>query len=290
MKLSVLLPTKNGAHTLESTLNSLLASTSMSFEVIVSDNNSTDSTNELIKRCQDERVKAVVQKNDVPLWLNWAHCLDMASGEFVMSIGDDDRVSDHFIDIILEQIESDKQFSILTFYHQFVDDQGAKLGGWQPPVQHWGYQSAMYGLFTRDKLSLLMHGVIQREILQRSFLRSAWVSHSIPIDRLTILRVLSLRCLPVKVVPDIIFFKGRLKGAKVRRVAYWKRAIKKFGCVHTTGWLSSLVTFTVVIAVLKVDIRSKLKILYQCYRGYIRELLVDAVALDLKSLGFGTRR
>ena len=61
--LTVGLPVYNGARTLRETLDALLAQTYPSFEVLVSDNASTDSTPQILAEYveRDERVKVLRQ-------------------------------------------------------------------------------------------------------------------------------------------------------------------------------------------------------------------------------------
>ena len=91
-KYSVVLPVLNGEETLPVVLNHLLSIEYDDFEVIVSDNLSSDNTAEILDKIHDRRLK-VVQPNKRLGWSeNLAFAYSHASGMWQHHIGDDDVV------------------------------------------------------------------------------------------------------------------------------------------------------------------------------------------------------
>ena len=77
---TVAIPTYNRAHYLPYTLSCLLQQTFKDFEVIISDNASTDNTPEIVRQFGDRRIQYVRQpilKDPVE---NWYACAEMATG------------------------------------------------------------------------------------------------------------------------------------------------------------------------------------------------------------------
>ncbi|HAS4317096.1 TPA: glycosyltransferase family 2 protein [Vibrio cholerae] len=92
IKFSIAIPTFNRLHLLKITLNSVLQQTYHNFEVIISDNNSDDGTQEYITHVAsiDSRVKVNFDKENVGMSRNWDTCLDLAIGDYFLLLSDDD--------------------------------------------------------------------------------------------------------------------------------------------------------------------------------------------------------
>ena len=69
-KVSIGLPVFNGETSLEKTINSLLKQSIIDFELIISDNNSTDSTGEICRSyaALDSRVRYFRQKSNIGMY------------------------------------------------------------------------------------------------------------------------------------------------------------------------------------------------------------------------------
>lgn len=94
MKLSICIPTYNRATHLANCLNSIILCNSQSdfkFQVCISDNSSTDGTEEVVRRAQSS-IDIKYHKNSSNLGIprNFLNVVSMADGDFVWLIGDDD--------------------------------------------------------------------------------------------------------------------------------------------------------------------------------------------------------
>lgn len=94
MKLSICIPTYNRAAHLANCLNSIILCNSQSdfkFQVCVSDNHSTDGTEEVVRGAQSS-IDIKYHKNSSNLGIprNFLNVVSMADGDFVWLIGDDD--------------------------------------------------------------------------------------------------------------------------------------------------------------------------------------------------------
>lgn len=115
MKISVCIPTYNRAAHLANCLQSIVANkvhSKVDFQVCVSDNGSTDGTEQVVHRAQ-EKIAIKYQKNSRNLGIpkNFLQVVEMADGEFVWLIGDDDLL----LPYALEELYA------LTSYHPEVD-------------------------------------------------------------------------------------------------------------------------------------------------------------------------
>lgn len=90
--LSVIIPTRERAETLQYTLRAALDQTSKNFEVIVSDNFSQDNTAQVVGSISDPRMRLINPGRRLSMCDNWDFALLQAAGDYVMFIGDDDAV------------------------------------------------------------------------------------------------------------------------------------------------------------------------------------------------------
>jgi glycosyltransferase involved in cell wall biosynthesis len=97
---SIGVPTYNRAGSLERTLLSLGAQTYPALEIVISDNASTDETQQLCARYQadDARFRYLRQNTNIGAEQNFACVLKEAHGELFMWLADDDWLDDDYVD------------------------------------------------------------------------------------------------------------------------------------------------------------------------------------------------
>jgi hypothetical protein len=89
-RLSVLIPARNAAGTVESAVRSTLRALPDDAEVLVLDDASQDGTGELVRRIEDRRVEVVVADENLGIARGLALLLDRARGEVVARMDADD--------------------------------------------------------------------------------------------------------------------------------------------------------------------------------------------------------
>lgn len=89
-KVSILLPTFNGSGTIRATLMSILRQSESNFEVIVSDDASTDDTPNVASQIGDPRIQVFRHNENVGYPGNLQRAFDRARGEIVFLMGQDD--------------------------------------------------------------------------------------------------------------------------------------------------------------------------------------------------------
>ncbi len=90
---SVLLPTRNGGPYLRTCINSVLAQRDADVELVVSDNANTDETAAVLKEfAGDDRLRIVRHTTVQSVTDNWMSALEASSGDYILTIGDDDYV------------------------------------------------------------------------------------------------------------------------------------------------------------------------------------------------------
>ena len=102
-KVSIGMPVYNGEAFIREALDSLLAQTFTDFELIISDNASTDGTEAICREyaAKDTRIRYVRQAENRGATANFRFVLDEAVGEYFMWAAADDVWSDNWIEVLL---------------------------------------------------------------------------------------------------------------------------------------------------------------------------------------------
>ncbi len=107
---SIGLPVYNGEQTIRKSIESVLSQTLTNFELIISDNASTDSTHEICKEFEkiDKRIRYVRQENNMGAWWNFNFVLKEAKCDYFMWNAADDQMSNNYLESNLEVIEKNE--------------------------------------------------------------------------------------------------------------------------------------------------------------------------------------
>ena len=88
--ISICIPTYNGADTIAMTIKSVVNQTFGNFEIIISDDCSTDNTLVIVESFRDNRIRILEQVPRTTVAANWNRCIDHASGTYIKMMGQDD--------------------------------------------------------------------------------------------------------------------------------------------------------------------------------------------------------
>ncbi|TDD11504.1 glycosyltransferase family 2 protein [Nonomuraea deserti] len=113
---SIALPVRNGADRLEGVIRSVLAQDYPSIELVVSDNASTDGTEELCRdlAAGDPRIVYHRHPHDVGLLGNFTHAARISRGAYVRWIGDDDRLEPACVSRAMAAFAADERIILVT--------------------------------------------------------------------------------------------------------------------------------------------------------------------------------
>jgi glycosyltransferase involved in cell wall biosynthesis len=87
---SICLPTFNGAATVSETIRSILTQSFQQWELVVSDDESTDDTLIKIREFDDPRIRIISGRKRSTPADNWNHCITHAQGKYIKVMGQDD--------------------------------------------------------------------------------------------------------------------------------------------------------------------------------------------------------
>jgi len=110
---TIAIPTFNRASLLEECALSALAQSYPCFEVLVSDNASTDDTQEVLKRFTDRRLRIVRHERNIGLLPNWNFCLAEAKARYIVFVSDDDRIAPQMLERMMSLVKREPQIEIV---------------------------------------------------------------------------------------------------------------------------------------------------------------------------------
>jgi glycosyltransferase involved in cell wall biosynthesis len=107
-RFSIVIPTRERAHTLPYTLRTCLAQET-DFEIVVADNCSSDATAEFVKSIADKRIRYVRSPRPLSMCDSWEFAVSHAAGEYIIVVGADDGLLLHAlgeIDRLLRELDA----------------------------------------------------------------------------------------------------------------------------------------------------------------------------------------
>ena len=110
---TIAIPTFNRASLLKDCVLAALSQTYQHFEILVSDNASTDETEEVLKDFTDQRLRVVRQKTNIGLLPNWNACLAEAKGDYIVFVSDDDRLAPWMLERCIALVKNNSQISVV---------------------------------------------------------------------------------------------------------------------------------------------------------------------------------
>ena len=111
---SIGMPVYNGERWLQRALDSLLLQDYDNFEIIISENGSTDDSYKICcgYAAEYENIRLIRQQNTIPLIDNFSEVLGRASGKYFMWAAVDDNWDAAFVSNLTEKLESNESFAV----------------------------------------------------------------------------------------------------------------------------------------------------------------------------------
>jgi glycosyltransferase involved in cell wall biosynthesis len=133
-RLSIGLPVYNGERHISEALESLLGQTYEDFELIVSDNASTDSTPEICLRYarQDRRIRYIRQERNIGLIPNHVFLIEQARGELFQSAAHDDLYGRDLLLRCVQALDDDPNAVLAHPWSAVLDSSGSVIGTFGP--------------------------------------------------------------------------------------------------------------------------------------------------------------
>jgi glycosyltransferase involved in cell wall biosynthesis len=151
---SIGMPVFNGSNSITRAIESLLNQTYTNFELIISDNCSTDNTWDILLKLsnKDDRIKLFHQSKNIGAYQNFNFVLKKAKGDFFMWAAADDLWDHSFIEKIMDEFQiSDNNIQAIMSETQY-SYQGKFLDFFSEGSIFYNYHSTS----TRDRIKFLL--------------------------------------------------------------------------------------------------------------------------------------
>jgi hypothetical protein len=164
---SVGLPTFNRVSVLKRAIDSVLAQDYSNFELVVSDNASTDETQALCEEfCRkDQRIRYVRQSTNLGAASNFQAVLDQAQGKFFMWLGDDDWLDPSYLSKCLRIIAEHPEYELVCGRGKYFE--GDKFCFAEVPINLDQDSSSqrVFSYYRQVGINGMFYGVMRRKIL-----------------------------------------------------------------------------------------------------------------------------
>jgi glycosyltransferase involved in cell wall biosynthesis len=204
-RISVGLPVYNGERYLETALDSLLRQTCTDFELIISDNASSDGTEAICRRYAHRDRRVLYTRSERNRGAAWNHnrVVELARAPYFKWAAHDDICAPQFLERCANVL--DRQPAVVLCYPQtvLIDETGRQLGACADrcaPASPDPFQR-FRDLMGTLALSNPMYGVIRTSVLRRTPLIGSY-----PASDLVLLGELALRG-AFHLVPEALFFR-----------------------------------------------------------------------------------
>lgn len=204
-RLSIGLPVYNGERYLSAALDSLLNQTFRDFELIISDNASTDSTQEICAHyaAQDSRIRYAREPSNTGAVRNHNRTIELSRGEYFKWAAHDDVYAPTFLERCIAHLDSNPATVLAFTGSQYIDQDGAFLEKYQHPLdvanQDRGERFLAYTFSSHVMVE--DYGVIRRSVLNRTPLLGNYVWSD-----MVLFAALALHG-PFYEVPETLFFR-----------------------------------------------------------------------------------
>jgi glycosyltransferase involved in cell wall biosynthesis len=126
-RLSIGLPVYNGEKFLAESIESLLGQTYEDFELIISDNASTDCTADVCRRYarQDPRIRYIRQRQNIGSAPNHNFVIEQARGELFKHASHDDLYARNLVELCVSALDEYPQVVLAHSWSAVIDSSGA---------------------------------------------------------------------------------------------------------------------------------------------------------------------
>jgi glycosyltransferase involved in cell wall biosynthesis len=175
-RLSIGLPVFNGDDYIEQVIDSILSQTYTDFEFVISDNASTDRTEEICRSyaAKDPRIKYFRNPKNIGATQNWYRVLDLASGEYFASVAHDDLYAPDYMEKCISVLDRDPSIIVCYSKTSIIDEQGCPLEdnriltmlSAEIDTVSASPSTRLYNVLAVDYLCIQLYGVMRTQALR----------------------------------------------------------------------------------------------------------------------------
>jgi len=169
-------------------IEDILRQTHQNLEIIISDNHSTDATEDICRSyaARDSRIRYIRQTVNSGPQSNCKFLLDQAKGEYFMWAASDDRWDPKFISTLVGELEKDPKSVVAFCPYIEIDEQGAIL----PKVFRFDFfgnsivrRITKFHLEPSGRRDAFFYGLFRRnKVIRMPFVSWWWINKNMPVN------------------------------------------------------------------------------------------------------------
>lgn len=122
-RVSIIIPSYNGEEFIREAIDSVLNQTFQDFELIISDDASTDKTREIAQEySSDPRISFFQNNKQLGIGGNWNRGIERSKGRYIKILCQDDIIKPGYLEKSVEVLENDESVSLVTTFEQFFGE------------------------------------------------------------------------------------------------------------------------------------------------------------------------
>jgi glycosyltransferase involved in cell wall biosynthesis len=170
---SIGMPIYNGERFLRDALDSALTQTFTDFELIISDNNSTDATKKICLEYveRDTRIKYIGQERNFGAFWNFCFVVAQARGRFFTWLAHDDMLEPTFLERIVQYMLENPHVVVAAADCTIIDEEGNQLRvdslAEFRDSQSWEIRRMPFFEFAYPNIHLFIYGLIQTKLCKQ---------------------------------------------------------------------------------------------------------------------------
>ena len=135
MLVTIGIPTYNSEKYIRNCLESILRQTYPNFEIIVSDNGSTDNTEEIVLSFKDPRIKFHRNERNLFCYGNYNVIIGLAKGKFLAIYHSDDVYEPDIVEEQINFLQTHKNVMVVFTEAHLINSRGKIIGSWDFPEE-----------------------------------------------------------------------------------------------------------------------------------------------------------
>ena len=140
------IPTYNRANkTLPAALKSALDQTYNKLQIVVSDNCSSDNTEQLVTSFNDNRIDYIRHAHNIGANNNFNACVEHAKGEYFLLLHDDDIVDEDFVQCCIDALGDVEKIGLIRTGIRMIDAQNASQLEWPNSLEGESFADLIRG-------------------------------------------------------------------------------------------------------------------------------------------------
>lgn len=184
-RVTIGLPVYNGQNYLAETMESLLAQTYTDFELVISDNASTDRTETICREyaVRDERIRYYRQEENVGASANYNRVFELARGVYFKWAAHDDLLAPTYLERCVAVLDADPDVVLAYTQAKAIDDQGQVVKVY-PGKHHFSAaapRERFYEFVLDPHPVVAVFGLMRRDVLGRTRLIGKYAGSDRPL-------------------------------------------------------------------------------------------------------------